>query len=650
MLRRNTILLVCAAVLIGLQIAAITAQQPVKSPNPATDWPMFSHDLAGNRFSPLKQINPGNVSKLKLAWRIPYRADRNSTGAGGLGGLTEVTPIVVNGVMYLPAESRVLALDASTGKEIWKFDVSPGPGGALSRRGVTYWPGEANVPARIFVTAGRRLIALNATTGESVQGFGTNGEVDMVVAYNSPPTVFKNLLFIGANVAEQPATGPPGNTRAYDARSGAKVWEFHSVPQPGETGNETWPADGWKDRTGVNNWGFYMTVDTERGILYTVFGSPASDYYGFDRKGNNLFGNSVVALDAATGKLKWYFQTVHHDLWDMDLPPAPLLMDITVKGKKIPALVQTGKLGLIFILNRVTGEPVFGIEERQVPQSDVPGEFTSPTQPFPLKPPMLGKHDYKPEDLVTAADTTEAHATACRDLVEKSGGVINRGPYTPWAYRAPGAPPRTALNFPGDIGGTDWGGISGDPNTGYIFVNTLNYGSLGWIEKRPENSRVPYDRASVWGNPVASKFWDRKVNAQNQLLGEQSWPCQRPPWGQFTAINANTGDIVWQVVLGITDDLPEGKKNTGRINMGGSIATAGGVVFIGATNDKRFRAFDAKNGKELWVTKLDNCAIAVPMTYEAKGKQYVAITGSGGGGITDPDPTRNESLYVYSLP
>ena len=650
MLRRNTILLVCAAVLISLQIAAITAQQSVKSPSPATDWPMFSHDLGGTRFSPIKQINPGNVSKLKLAWRMPYRADRNNAATGGLGGLTEATPIVVNGLMYLPAESRVLALDAATGKEIWKFDVSPSQGNALSRRGVTYWPGEANIPARIFVTAGRRLIALNATTGESVQGFGTNGEVDMVVPYNSSPTVFKNLLFIGANVGEQPATGPPGNTRAYDARTGAKVWEFHSVPQPGETGNDTWPAEGWKDRTGVNNWGFYMTVDTERGILYTVFGSPASDYYGFDRKGNNLFGNSVVALDAATGKLKWYFQTVHHDLWDMDLPPAPLLMDITVKGKKIPALVQTGKLGLIFILNRVTGESVFGVEERPVPQSDVPGEFTSATQPFPLKPLMLGKHDYKPEDLVTAADTTETHAAACRDLIEKSGGVINRGPYTPWAYRAPGAAPRTALNFPGDIGGTDWGGISGDPNTGYIFVNTLNYGSLGWIEKRPETSRVPYDRASAWGNPVASKFWDRKVNAQNQLLGEQSWPCQKPPWGQFTAINANTGDIVWQVVLGITDELPEGKKNTGRINMGGSIATAGGVVFIGATNDKRFRAFDAKTGKELWVTKLDNSAIAVPMTFEAKGKQYVAITGSGGGGITDPDPTRNESLYVYSLP
>jgi len=379
MFRRNTILLGSAAVLIAIQMMAIAAQQSVKPGNPATDWPMFSHDLAGTRFSPLKQINANNVGKLKLAWSMPYRADRSSAAAGGLGGLTEATPIVVNGLMYLPAETRVLALDAATGKEIWKFEVPSSPGNALSRRGVTYWPGEPNIPARIFVTAGRRLIALNATTGESAQGFGNNGEVDMVVPYNSPPTIFKNLLFVGANVGEQPATGPPGNTRAYDARTGAKIWEFHSVPQPGEVGNDTWPADGWKDRTGVNNWGFYMTVDTERSLLYTVFGSPASDYYGFDRKGNDLFGNSVVALDANSGKLKWYFQTVHHDLWDMDLPPAPILMDITVKGKKIPALIQTGKLGLIFILNRVTGEPIFGVEERPVAQSDVPGEFTSAT-------------------------------------------------------------------------------------------------------------------------------------------------------------------------------------------------------------------------------------------------------------------------------
>src|SRR5262245_21993686 len=244
MFRRNAKVLGCVAVLLAIQVVAVTAQQSIKAPNPTTDWPMFSHDLAGTRFSPLKQINSGNVAKLKHAWRMPYRADRNAAGGGPGGGLTEATPIVVNGIMYVPAENRVLALDAATGKEIWKFEVSASPGNALSRRGATYWPGEANMPARIFVTAGRRLIALNATTGESVQTFGTNGEVDMVVPYNSPPTVFKNLLFVGANVAEQPAIGPPGNTRAFDARTGAKVWEFHSVPQSGGPGNDSWPADG----------------------------------------------------------------------------------------------------------------------------------------------------------------------------------------------------------------------------------------------------------------------------------------------------------------------------------------------------------------------------------------------------------------------
>jgi quinoprotein glucose dehydrogenase len=255
------------------------------------------------------------------------------------------------------------------------------------------------------------------------------------------------------------------------------------------------------------------------------------------------------------------------------------------------------------------------------------------------------------DDLVTAADTTEAHAKACRDLAEKSGTLVNEGPFTPWVYREAGAPPTSSVIFPGAIGGTDWGGMSSDPKAALIFVNTSNYGSIGWVEKKAANARVPYDQTSVFGNPVASKFWDRKVDDRGRLLGEQSWPCQKPPWGQLTAINVSTGDIAWQVTLGITDELPEGKKNTGRVNLGGSIATAGGLVFIGATNDRRFRAFDSKNGKELWSTKLDYSAISVPITYQGKsGKQYVAISASGGGAITDPNPANTESLYVFALP
>lgn len=628
-----------ALFLIAGVIPAILAQAP--KPIASGDWPMFSHDLSGTRFSPLALINTKNVAKLVPAWKYQLRTEGGS-------GSSEVTPIVIDGMMYLTTGNRVIAVNPETGKELWHYQVK---NGAASTRGVTYWPGDGKLPPRIIFTAGRRMIAVSAQTGESVLGFGKDGEVDIAVAYNSPPTIYKNLLFLGANVPEQPATGAPGNTRAYDVRTGEKVWEFHSVPQPGETGNETWDGDSWKDRTGVNNWGFFLTLDTQRGILYTVFGSPASDYYGGDRKGNNLFGNSVVALDAMTGKLKWYFQVVHHDIWDMDLPPAPVLMDVTVNGKSIPVLAQTGKVGYVYILNRVTGEPVFGVKETPVPQSKVPGEFTSATQPIPVKPPALGRHSFKMEDVVTAADTTEAHAKACQEMIAKSGTLYNEGPFTPWAYREAGAPPTSTVLFPGAIGGTDWGGMSADPKAGLLFVNTSNYGSIGWVEKRPANSRVPYDQTSIFGNPVASKFWDRKTDARGQLLGEQSWPCQKPPWGLLTAIKVSTGDIAWQVPLGVTDELPKDKQNTGRINLGGSIATAGGLVFIGATNDRRFRAFDSSNGKQLWETKLDYSAISVPMTYQGKnGKQYVAITATGGGGITDPNPANTESVYVFALP
>ena len=638
---RHPLVLVVAACMISFLHLETTVSLQSRR-NPAADWPMFNRDLAGTRFSPLKQITPKNVATLKLAWRFNLRPDTTGPAAGGIGAFSQATPIVMDGVMYLPAGNRILALDPDSGKILWTYNVT---GGRPSSRGVAYWPGDGNLPARIFFTAGSKLMGLNADSGEKV------AETDMVIPYNSVPTVYRNLLIVGANVPERQQADRPGNTRAFDARTGQKVWEFHSVPQPGEVGNETWKNDSWKDRTGVNNWGFYMTLDTERGIVYTVFGSPASDYYGGDREGNNLFGNSVVALDAETGKLKWYFQTVHHDQWDFDLPPAPVLLDVTIKGKKVPILAQTGKVGYMYILNRVTGEPIFGIEEKPVPQSKVPGEHSSPTQPIPVKPKPFGRMSFTMADLVTAADTTEEHAKACRDLVEKSGGLYNEGPFTPWVYRAPDSPPVSSVIFPGAIGGTDWGGLSADPQLGYIFVSSSNYGSIGWIENTRPGSPIPYDQASVYGNPVASKFWERKTDARGQLLGESSWPCQKPPWGLLTAVNASTGDFAWQVPLGITDELPEGKRNTGRVTMGGSIATASGLIFIGASNDKRFRAFDSKNGKELWVTKLDYSALSVPITYQGKnGKQYVAVTASGGGGITDPNPANTEALYVFALP
>lgn len=614
----------------------------------ASDWPMYNRDPAGTRYSPLTQINAKNAGKLRLAWSYPLRSSGTGRGTPRASG-SEATPIVIDDVMYLPAAGRVVALQVETGKEIWRYEL---PSGTPSNRGVTYWPGDKNNPPRIIFTTGHRMVGLNARTGKIDPGFGKEGEVDLVVPYNSPPTVYKNFLFVGANVPEINAPGLPGDTRAYDARTGAKLWEFHSVPRAGEPGNETWENDSWKDRTGVNNWGFQMAVDAQRDTLYTTYGSPASDFYGGDRKGNDLYGNSVVALDLNSGKMKWYYQVVHHDVWDFDLPPAPALLDVIIGGKKVPVLAQTGKVGYMYILNRVTGEPVFGIKETPVPKSQVPGEQLSPTQPIPVKPPPFGRMSFNIDDLVTAADTTAEHAAACRELVVKSGGAHNEGPFTPYAYRAPGAPPVSNVIFPGPIGGVNWGGSATDPKLGYVYVFTNEYASIGWIQKEPETSKVPYQQASVYGGPFNSKFWAMKTDENGLTLGAQSWPCQKPPWGRLTAVNVATGEFAWQVRLGVTDELPEGKRNTGRIGFGGPIVTAGGVLFIGATNDRRFRAFDSKTGKQLWETKLDYSAIAVPITFMGKNyRQYVAITAANGGaGVTDPDRSNGESLMVYTLP
>jgi glucose dehydrogenase len=616
-------------------------------PSPG-EWPTYNRDLAGTRYSPLTQINARNVSQLKLAWS--YRpAD------SGARPSPEVTPLVIGGRMYLTAGNRVLALEPTTGKVIWTYQLSTG---AASQRGVAYWPGDRQNPPRIIFTAARRLIALNANTGKIDPGFGKEGEVDMGVAYNGVPTIFKNAVMVGAATGEYIPLGPAGDSRGYDARTGAKIWDFHSVPRPGELGHDTWEGDSWKDRSGTNMWGFQMTVDEERGLAYMAFGAPTSTYYGADRKGDNLFGNALVAIDAVTGKYKWHFQAVHHDVWDFDLPPAPTLIDIVRGGKKIPALALTGKIGLLFILNRETGKPIFGVEERPVHQSDVPGEQLAATQPFPLKPPPLAKVSYSEQDIVTDADTTPEHAKACRELVERSGGLYNVGPYTPWLYHAEGAPPRSSILFPGATGGTNWGGTAADPKTGMVYTFVQNDGSIGWMAKPPagfldpllkEPYTNPFERGSEAGPGPYQRFDVRVTGPDGKPVMGGRWPCQKPPWGQLVAVNANTGDIAWRATAGITDELPEGKKNTGRTGMAGPIVTAGGLVFLGATNDNRFRAFDSHSGRELWSVQLEYEAHAIPMTYQGEnGKQYVAIMSSG---APSPGASKNgQALLVYALP
>jgi glucose dehydrogenase len=632
------------------------------------DWPMFNRDLAGTRYSPLAQINTSNVAQLKLAWRYRLQPEgKVLTGASPSEIFQEITPIVVNGVMYLPSGDRVVALEPETGKEIWRYQLPEGQ--QASFRGVSYWPGDRNNPPRILFTSGHKMIGLNARTGRIDPGFGKEGIVPLEVTYDGAPTIYKNLILMGTNFygpgdrhinpALDQAGGQLGDTHGYDARTGKELWTFHTIPRPGEPGSETWlKPDSWKNRTGNNVWAFALTVDEDRGILYLPVSGPGANFYGGDRPGNNLFGNALVAVDANTGKLKWYFQTFHHELWDYNLPPAPSLFDITPKtgpfaGRRVPALAQVGKIGYMFLLDRVTGKPIFGVEERPAPKGDVPGEWYPETQPIPVKPPPISRVSFTKDDLVRPEDTTPEHAKACADLMTRFG-IFNDGPYTPLPYHKEGAPPRTAVIFPGLTGGSNWGGTAVDPKLGYVFVNTHESPLVGWMEDNPKyvpgtpEGLVPYIRTGPRG---LNGFGATVRDANGQVIG--TWPCFRPPWGRLIAVNAATGDFAWDVPLGITESLPPGKQNTGTQSLAGPMATAGGLVFIGATSDNRFRAFDSRTGKELWSTKLEYTATAVPMTYQGKeGKQYVAIVSAAGGtgGRSGGTPSSNQALVVFALP
>jgi len=613
---------------------------------------MYGHDLASTRFSPLSQVNASNVGNLAVAWSYAMRPG----GAGPAGAaFAQVTPIVVNGMMYLPAGNRVVALEPETGKEIWVYQR---PTGLVSARGVAYWSGDPDNAPRLFFTSGHKLVAISAQTGKPDPKFGENGEITLDVPFAEVPTIYKNIVILGANVygpgetnlhpQDEVSAGVPGDERAFDARTGKKLWDFHAIPQPGETGHDTWGGDSWKGRGGTNVWSMTVTVDEKRGIVYMPFGGPAANYYGGDRPGNNLFSNTLVAADANTGKLKWYFQTVHHELWDFDLPPEPVLMDIKHGGKAVPELVQTGKIGYVFVLDRVTGKPVFPIEERPVPKGDTPDEWYSPTQPFPVKPPPVARVSVTRDDIVSPDDTTPEHSKACHDLWDKSN-YYAAGPYAPWAVHNSSADTKLTLIFPGATGGANWGGGAADPTMGYFFVNMQNSGSTGFLEKNPKydprsvGSEVEYHRGSGAGSQFGS-FSAQAKDADGKVLG--NWPCQKPPWETLSAVNIKTGEIAWTVPLGLTEELPPGKQNTGRPGaFAGPIATGGGLVFIGATSDNRFRAFDSKSGKELWSTKLNYTATAVPITYQGKnGKQYVAIMAASGG------QGSSQALMVYALP
>jgi glucose dehydrogenase len=579
--------------------------------NGQSEWLYYGQDPGGMKYSTLRQINTTNVTKLQRAWTFH---------TGDKGGFFSSTPLVIGNVMYFESAGGIYALEADTGKQLWKYDAK-----GAARRGVSYWAGDGQIGPRILTNIGTKMVALDAKTGIPAHEFGESGFVEMRTSWGSPPAIYKNFAITGGGLPV---------VRAWDLRTGALVWTFNLIAQPGDPGHETWAGDSWKDPGGTNVWGF-LSVDAERGMVFAPVSQAGTDYSGVERTGDNLYADCIVALDASNGKLKWYQQLVHHDIWDYDLAAQPTLIDIDQNGRKIPAVVQHTKMGMLFIYDRVTGKPVFGVEERPVPQSEVPGEKTSPTQPFPVKPVPLARMSMKKEDLY---NLTKEHADYCKDLWEKNN-VFNEGPYTPWVTKETG---RTALTFPGAIGGGNWGGVSYDPNLQLIFANVGNNGQWGYLEKNPNpNARYAYEKLTPFGagNPARFRFWDPNT----------TWPCQKPPWGEFFAISAKTGDVVWRVPLGSFPDAEAlGVKNAGTPNLGGSIATAGGLVFIAATVDSKFRAFDSKTGKVLWTASIDAPGHAIPSTYMGKnGKQYVVIPAGGGGFLQGPT---GDSLSAFSLP
>ena len=606
---------------------------------PATDWPTYGHDPGGQRFSPLAQITPANVASLQVAWTYHMRPAATTEGGSRFAG-SEVTPLVVDGLMYVTTPyRRVLALDPDSGSEVWAYEV-PGPG-QPALRGVEYWPGTGAIPARIlFGTRDGRLIALDARSGHPSAGFGVNGIVDLKTStvmgegavktsesypnygLTSPPIVYRDVIVTGSATQEFPPRGVSGAVRGWDVVTGKLLWTFHSVPLPGQPGHETWEGDSARARSGVNVWGF-ITVDSERGIAYLPFAAPAWDRYGGDRKGANLFGTSLVAVDALTGKYLWHFQVVHHDIWDNDLQAPPVLFDVRKQGRNVPAVAIVSKNGLLFVLDRRTGEPIHPVEERAVPASDVPDEQAWPTQPFPVRPPPLARNSFSIDDLVTL---TPQLRSFCEDYVTKNR-MRTGGPYLPVGYDV------VTINFPGLQGGANWGGASFDPTRGYLFVNTLDMGQVTSLIDSADGP-LPVARG-----PVSGRFYE----PASRLM------CQQPPWGRLTAVDVNRGEIAWQSVLGVSDNLPVELQRTGRPNVGGSIATAGGLVFIGATDDSRFRAFDAASGRELWTVKLEASAHATPITYVGKsGKQFVVVAATGGSFLGSP--VVGDTITAFALP
>jgi quinoprotein glucose dehydrogenase len=617
--------------------AALTGLLSISADRGSTDWPFWGGDQGGAHYSTLTVINKQNVSKLSQAW-VWKTGETELSEYGTRPGMFENTPVVIDNVMYVTTPyNKVVALNPETGAEIWSYDPKsyvdgqPPNGTGYVHRGIAVWrDSHAGNAARIFLNTRYRLMSIDAKTGKPVNSFGDNGIVDlsqglvwqinkMHYTETSPPVVYKNLVILGNGVGDRLSykNDPPGDVRAFDARTGKRVWTFHTIPQAGEFGNDTWGNESWKFTGHTNVWAPF-TIDERRGLVYLPVSTPSNDFYGGNRPGNNLYGETLVCLDANTGVRKWHFQIVHHGLWDYDLASPPTLVTITVDGKQIDAVVQLTKQGFAFVFDRVTGKPVCPIEERPVPASDVPGEHASPTQPFPTKPPAYSPQGVTLED---AFDLTPELKTEAQAEINK----FRLGPvFSPPSLQG-------TLGRPGIIGGANWGGAAFDPDSGMLYIKTTNQPAVFRV-KKPDHSAA---------NPRASEVdaeWSGDLGVPATFHG--SLPLTKPPYGQVTAIDLNQGTIAWQQPFG---DWPELRNNPalkdvalppalGIAGPQGGIVTKGGLFFVGG-EDMSLHAIDKTSGKDLWQGALPARSYGTPLTYRApSGKQYVAIAVGQGAG------------------
>ncbi|MFY0652868.1 MAG: pyrroloquinoline quinone-dependent dehydrogenase [Cyclobacteriaceae bacterium] len=677
-------------------------------------WEMHGGDQAGTRYSSLDQINKENVGQLEVAWRY-------MTGDWKEGKRTTIqcNPIIIGRRMFITTPKlKLVALEADTGKEIWVFDPFEGKDGGGVNRGVTYW--SDGKEERLYYGAESYLYSIDAKTGKPAEGFADQGRLDLRMdldreeiygaSSRAPGMIFGDKIIIGTSVGEGPSPGSPGHIRAFNVRTGKREWIFHTIPHPGEFGYETWSPDSWKTNGGANSWNGF-TLDKERGIVYFGTGSASNDHWGGDRIGENLFANSVMALNAETGERVWHFQVVHHDLWDYDISCAPTLVSLTKDGKKIDAVAQPTKMGHLFVLDRETGEPVFPVEERPVPKSEIPGEESWPTQPFP------------PASLVYSQqifEVTDLNPEATKYVEEQLKNMVNTG-----IFPAPGFDP--AVILPQFNGGSEWGGAGFDPESNTLILNASNEAEwmsmrktlgeeevvLGQLGKQMYQSicsschgtsgksigapvltgdagvksRMKPDEALAIiesGKGVMPSFkrfsetekkailaylFDQGVEEKVVLkIEKDSWrnripyvstghwdwrdpegyPVNKRPWGTLNAIDLNEGKIKWQVPLGTYPALEaRGLPATGTFNIGGPVVTAGGLIFIGAAQDERMHAFDKETGELLWEYQMDAGGYATPATYEVDGRQYVIIAAGGGG---KPGTKSRDSYYCFALP